>query len=267
VSTGWAVALALVIGVLLVARAGRPVTDDDLRRFSTAHRVHLSEAGRREVATSLRRTRVLRTAGGVAGLVASFAPLPPEWVGGGWWMPLTGYLLGAAAAEAAGLRGGGDQPRVAAVVPRTMGRYLPGWTVVALRVLPVAAVLLPWWWGPSATVRLALPAAAAVLVAAGTELLLRAAVRRPRPASSPDLMTAAEALRSSSLHVLSGAGLAIQLALLSAQAAAVGNVPAVRDGRAAVVWWVLSWLLLGLGWGCWRDLTRPAAPAAAPGPA
>lgn len=255
------VALVVAVGAVLVVRAARQPSRADLDRFATLHGVRLSEVARWEVAAHLRRARVLRAAGAVTGLTAGslYQVLNDgQALGlGGWWLPLVGYMAGAAAAEVRGLRMSPGGPRAAALSPRTLTRYLPGWTILGLRVLPLLPLLVLWRWGSGAPAELVPPAVAALLSAAGTGLLLHAAVRRSRPALSPDLLSAEEALRSSSVHVLSGAGLAAQLVLLSAQLSVVGNLPPIRDGGTGWVWWALSLVLLGLALGCWRDLTHP----------
>jgi hypothetical protein len=181
----------------------------------------------------LRRARVLRTWGAIAGLLApTFArlalgdPVHVAGIGthdmspGELGLVFVGYLLGAVCAEISVSRPLHPSRRSAALLPRELTDYLPRglvWTqrgLAAVCVLGAIAMrLVPY--GPSA----ATPglgsmlgfAALVVAFAAALERLELWIVRRPQPFVSEPLLAADDAIRAQSVHSLAGAGVALLL--------------------------------------------------------
>jgi hypothetical protein len=236
--------LPLVLGPVLVilvpvvlARAYAPVGDELLADWAQAHGVELTPDSRQMVARYLRKSRVLRTWGALAGLLlpslidlalngrlqllgfgtdGSAAPYAGP-IGA-----FIGYLVGALYAEVSLARPVDQARRSASLVPRELGDYLPRRLLRAQRVLGIAAVLgvvilglvpydpreaaEPEW--PSLLTGAAVFAAFSV----GLEALERWLVRRPQPFTSASLLATDDAIRAQSVHSLAGSGLALLFA-------------------------------------------------------
>lgn len=177
----------------------------------------------------LRNARVLRTLGALAGLflpvlVAMALGLPDE--GNLVWV-FVGYLLGALYAELSLVRPLPDGKRAASLVPRALTDYLPRGLRFTQRALGgivtagfVALAFVPFDVPGSMQVRpdlwvLAVGSASGLGLAVGLERLQTWLVRRPQPFTDPTLVAADDAIRSQSVHSLSGSGIAIEFLLLS----------------------------------------------------
>jgi hypothetical protein len=267
----WVVVAALLVTLGLVVRnawAGR-------RRWNPtvwAQEMDLQLTPRNEaiVRSYIARTRLLRSTGALLGL---FAPNfyqafvgdpPPVPVDFGLFDALLGYLLGAVIAELTIKRPKADEPS-ASLIPRELTDYVPPMFVTALRVSAlVALALVPLYRLLPARQRLIdlndfppeiviLPMI--ILVGVGVELLQRYIVARPQPAVDSDLVNADDAIRSASVHALAGAGIALELLLVSAQLinlAVVSNVQLLRWTLPA-----LALLSFGIAIGSWVHLTKP----------
>lgn len=222
------------------------------------------------VRSYIRRTRTLRIAGGLTGLVAPFAysayageppPAPFD------FSPITalaGYLVGGVLAELLVRRAKPKLP-TARLVPRDLRHYLPSFQIIGLRVTAAAALVLYLLYLVVAQ-DLAIDRADAlppptvmvpmiVLILLVVELLQRYIVRRPQPAAQSDLLDADDAVRSASVHALAGAGIALELLIVSVEILGIGVVSDIQ-----VVRWTLPWiavLCLGVSLGSWMDLTQP----------
>jgi hypothetical protein len=95
----------------------------------------------------------------------------------------------------------------------------------------------------------------AVAVTIFVEIVMRKIVRRPQPAVSEELLRVDDAIRSSSIHQLAGAGLALVLGILSARLGDLtphaGRDDDLRDlfgafGMFAGVASIFAWLHLGV---------------------
>jgi hypothetical protein len=151
----------------------------------------------------------------------------------------------------------------AALVPRRLGDYLPARVVTGMRLAALATVaLVPLLaWGPLAApvpVRglvvggrggAMATATLAVAMAAAVELAVRRLVGRPQPAADPEALAVDDALRSTSVHAVAGAGLAIVLLSLSLQVGLVAANLAGGPGRTAVV--ALSWACAAAALAAW----------------
>jgi hypothetical protein len=100
----------------------------------------------------------------------------------------------------------------------------------------------------------AVTSAILLAMALGVELMQRMIVNRPQPALTPDLLQADNAIRSASVHALSGGAVALSLIWLTYQLGALGN------GRGSLMSWllaVLAILSIGLALWSWIDLAHP----------
>jgi hypothetical protein len=223
------VVLAVLVGAAL-ARAYAPFGDEPLRRWAEAHGLELTAENRPVVEGYLRRARIFRTWGAIAGLVAPTViraalgePLHVAGVGADGMSPgelglvFVGYLAGAVCAEVAVSRPFDPARRSAALLPRELTDYLPRrllWLqrgLAAAFVLGTAALpLVPY--GPSSATptwgAVAVVAAIVVAAAAGLERLELWVVRRAQPFVSEPLLAADDAIRAQSVHSLAGAGVA-----------------------------------------------------------
>jgi hypothetical protein len=214
------------------------MSEAQLVHWAQARGLELTPENRPIVARYLRRARVLRICGALAGVLV---PTLVELVwhgelvvlgfhGDGTGAPYAGpmeayigYLLGALAAEVS-LARPRDPRRSASLVPRVLDDYLPRRLLLAQRALSAAVVLgivltglVPYSSAASDPDWSALAGGAAVFggFAVGLELVERWIVRRPQPFTSASLVSADDAIRAQSVHTLAGAGLALLLLGLS----------------------------------------------------
>ena len=260
-----AVAIAcLWLAVAAVLAARRPLDPAELTAWASGHGLgDLPEERREPAERYLRRSRLSRTVGGAVPFLAGTAApmawaavrgLPAPWPLGlfGVRSWLAGYLAGVLVAEYRWARPQPGVVRSAALVPRRLGDYLPARVLRGTRLATLAVVaLVPVIaWGPVAPAPVRelvvggrggalATAAVALAVAAAVELLLRRLVARPQPAADPDALAVDDALRSTSVHAVAGAGLAIVLLCLSLQVGLVAANLGGGPGRTALV--ALSW--------------------------
>jgi hypothetical protein len=210
------------------------------------------------------------------------------------WL-LAGYLVGCVWSEAWLTRLPEGTERAASLTTRRLPDYLAGRLRTAQVVLPalsVALALAAWGSQPSTRARsgstflsanaadlhsIAIAAGlAAPLVMLGIWLLERHIVAKPQPLVDDDLLAADDAVRSSSVHLLSGTGCAIVLLLMATvlgYLAQVATRPAAgAPAFAAFVCFVLalvSWRYYGhRGFRVLRSAGGGAPdPGSSPGPA
>jgi hypothetical protein len=228
-----AIVLAVVIPIELF-RANR-VRGEFVERWARDRGVELTEETRPVVAAYLRRARVMRTWGGVAGAVL---PTLLAWAIDGRFVVLgfgsdgdsaplgygtifVGYLVGVLAAEVTLARPAGAR-RAASLAPRRLEDYLPRRAIVAQRASAAAAALgilavgaAPYRDSVSTPSPLGMAAFAVCVLAlgAGAEAIERWLVRRPQPFTSPELIAADDAIRAQSIQAFAGAALALLLLL------------------------------------------------------
>jgi hypothetical protein len=241
--------------VLVVFLPGFWIGEEAVERWAQSAGLPLTDENRRVVRRYLTWNRRARRAGGLVGFVLSnlylgivdhaFAGFPFPFI-------LGGYLLGAVVAEVVV-----NRPRrrsgAALLVARRLDDYLPGRVLALQRGLPLVAVLLPVAFAlspfpdlvPSPNVEphtlagFAVPAAVAVGTALVIEALQRLIVARRQPIASHNDLAVDDAIRSSSLHVLAGAALAM---LLFAVAVEVASLAAFAEASAWPV--PLAWVPL-----------------------
>ncbi|MGH2726662.1 MAG: hypothetical protein ACRDKS_06770, partial [Actinomycetota bacterium] len=190
--------------------------------------VTITDGNRQMIRRYLLHGRRIRTVGALSGYLGytvyqmSTNNDPPF----GWLTStFAGYMLGAAAAEVWALRPQPGPVRTATLTPRRVTDYLPKYAVAGLRVLPAATLLLTlsWRWIPkrfdlvdTASGRPHLDTVvgwtiASCVLAILVEVTARRIVNRPQAAVSEEIVIADDAIRSTSLHCLAGAGLALLL--------------------------------------------------------
>lgn len=282
------VPLALVTAFGLVH--GFTLPEDYLKRWTKSHGVAITAENERIIRHYLLRGRRFRTVGALAGYIAysiyhavTIDRLPFGWI----TSTFAGYLLGAAAAEVWAARPERGTVRIASLSPRRVTAYLPRTAVVLMRAVPVATIVLAVCW-PIIPVRpeladlpnlgrpnpipiIAWTAASAALWVL-VELTSRRIVNRPQPVESEEFIVVDDAIRSTALHGMVGAGLALMLGALSR---ALGDwTGLVGPGRldgffggvmiVAAVGSILAWLRLGIDqdWIVRRVPSREKVPAA-----
>jgi hypothetical protein len=291
-----AAALVLVVVVpVVVLRAYARIDDEVLTSWGRARGVELTPENRSMVGTYLRRARVLRTWGAVAGALlptlvelashgrvqvlgfgtdGSAAPYSgPVWI-------FIGYLVGALFVEVSLARPVDPMRRSASLVRRELSDYLPLGLLRAQRALALVVVLgvvaigvVPFPENVSTPDALGLVTGGAFFAAfaAGLEALERWLVRRPQPFTDPSLVAADDAIRAQSVNSLAGGGLALLLVGCSGVFAVLtaSDVPVLRWTMwlPALVAFVLSIrACLDIGQHAWhvrRRVSRPerVAPA------
>lgn len=270
----WPLLVGSLLGVAFTARAALAPSAAAMTRFAARYGLVLTPANRPPVAAYLRRAGLLRTLGGWLGLLvpALVTGLTRARVNvGGWELVLFGYLVGATLAEALVARPLPTGERRASLAPRNLAAYLPRWTPAVRWTLVLAAGVLAGWyaaaWRPGAPQDRFGGAVAGFLVcaavAAGSEVLLRAVIRRRQPVAGEDLLAADDAIRRSSLHALAAASMSIQVLLLSAQLNDLGQLAQVRGGSGST-YYLGGLVLLALAVTAWSALRHPAPLRARP---
>jgi hypothetical protein len=272
--------LAIILAIALPVTLWRAYRSDPalVARWAADHGLDLTGESRALVTRYLRRARVYRAWGVVAGALApsvvAFVVDGRVTVLGfgtdGNSAPLAfgaifvGYLAGALCAEVATVRP--RQRPVASLVPRELPSYLPRHVLLAQRaaalaaavgILAVAAVPFPPETANPGTASIALTAVLALAFGAGLEAVERWFVIRPQPFADPALVAADDAMRAQSIRAVAGAGLAILLLLCCGVALVLqaSDVDALQVAMVvpAVACFVGSlFAYAGIGDGDWR---------------
>jgi hypothetical protein len=241
--------------VLVVFLPGFWIGEEAVERWAQSAGLALTDENRRVVRRYLTWNRRARRAGGLAGFILPnlyLGIVDHAFVGFPFPFILGGYLLGAVVAEVVVNRPRG-RSGAALLVARRLDDYLPGRVLALQRGLPVVAVLLPVAFAlspfpdlvpspnvePDTLAGFAVPAAVAVGTAMVLETLQRLIVARRQPIASHNDLAVDDAIRSSSLHVLAGAALAM---LLFAVAVEVTSLAAFAEAAAWPV--PLAWVPL-----------------------
>jgi hypothetical protein len=222
--------LWLVLGVIILASiavmvanyTNGAVSRARLEMFARRQRLTVTVDNGDRVIRYLATTRRWRVAGFIGGLLASQLGTPEGTIIHFNSAALfAGWFLGALVAEVRVEHLGHGSIRAASLRPRRPHRYVrrfvwllvPASAVVALVTGAATAAagatgrVEPDW--TLAGIWLTLAIALAVTV----RLIQLAVLRRPQPAAAPDVIEADDAIRSRSLHVLSGGGAALVLFL------------------------------------------------------
>lgn len=263
--------LFVVVPLAYIAFRGfRRPSEQFMQRWAKAFGVEVTEGNRSVIYAYLLRTKRIRTAGALAGLIFAVAYTVITQTSVSFADPLilaaAGYLLGAVVAEVAAIpRPARPRTPAASLVPRMLNAYFPGYALAALRLIPLVSFgLVPIYAifeeRPYAAVRLgvvgfALIAVASVVVAATAEWAMRKVLRRPQSPQPEEILTADDALRSASVHALGGGAIALTLLLVAYQISTLGGMP--QSGALRWLFFLLSVFCVGLAWGCWVDLGHP----------
>lgn len=249
--------LAVPIGIVALLMVGlrRTTRHEEAEGWAAGHGIRLNDQTRKVVDEYLHRSRKFKLAGAVVGIVLPLGTQLPgaEMIGG--------YLIGAVLAEWKHPRLAGEKQPTASLVPRSVNDYLPSFVVPVLRSSMAGAALLgaAYFWGPERSsvtdlgVGFGAAFAAAMLLPPGIEMLLRKIVGRSQPSGDPQLIAVDDAMRSSSLHAVGGAGLALVMLLLGGMLWAVGltsDLDAIRwilpiTGVAVAILGMVVWFKLG----------------------
>lgn len=244
-----------------------------VRDWARAHALTLTPANQPVVEYYVATAGRLRAVGVIAGVIVPMLAASAFGFGStfgfGHIWALLGYLVGAFVAE---VTLGRPLPagRTASLVPRRLTDYLPRRLLVAQRVLAalcvVTAALVPFGADdesellglPTSSVGLVLVGLGSVAAAVGLEALQRFLVRRPQPFVTPDLLAADDAIRSQSVHSLSGSGIGVLLLVL-------GSLAYAREALlplSLACYFASLFSCLYYGHRAWRV---PRSPVTAPG--
>lgn len=255
---------------LVVARRGFRVDDEYVDRWAGSANVELTEERRPVLRRYLAWSRRSRTAGALAGFLApvvasQIAGTPEDPAGWSVVLMITGYLLGALFAEIVIHRPRPGQ-RIALLVPRRLGDYLPRHVLVLQRVLGILAgsmVVVYALVEPHARLpkipSIAQAAAlglTGVVIAVGIEALERRIVARRQPAATVGDVELDDAMRSSSLHVLAGVGVAL-LVYIAGGLVLLTIASAIPEAVFEVIGIPLTLLLFASALFAWAHLSKP----------
>jgi hypothetical protein len=258
--------LAAVLGLVYCVRAierGR-VSRYRLRAFAKRHRLTITVANGNWVIRYLATTRRWRTAGFLAGLLVSVA-----WALSQGTLQITflalfsGWFVGALVAEIRLARTSFASRRAASLTARVPAMYLPRtawWLVPGLAVGSVAGAVYTWVRVGTPEPTVWLLAGVAVAIAVVVNRVQARVVGRPQAAEAPDVVAADDAIRSRSLHVLTGGGATLVVYCICGQLFAAahlfGEAGSGMQGVAAAG----SLLALVVGWSMATAQWRVARP-------
>src|SRR5215510_845671 len=227
---GIAIIVLGMLAWLVNFAAGEPVSRVRLERFARRQRLVVTAANGNRVIAYLARVRRWRSAGVIAGIVATLVwSLQHSSFTLNTLSMFAGWFAGALVAEVSQARVPIGPRRVTALQPRLPRDYVSrfSWALVpvtaGLSVAIGAVTAVEAWRGlmnPDWTAGLWL--GFALVVAVLVRLTQRHVLNRPQPLDEPDVLAADDAIRSRSLHVLCGGGAALILYCCSGQLAALG---------------------------------------------
>lgn len=273
--SSWYNLLLPMLIALAVASHGLRVDERYVARWASSAGLELTDGTRPVVRRYITGSRRARSVGGVVGFLAPMiyarvaeAALGREVItesdAGGWSLLLmfAGYLLGSVVAELVINRPG---ERQGPLMPgsRRVGEYLSHYLLVIQRSLGIAcaalvgayALLSPFVRTPEPSVGfVAVYGSVGVGVAVVIEALQRVIIGRPRVAEDPDALAVDDAMRSSSVHLVSGAGIAI---LIFIAAVLVSAFLFFMDSPAGVVTFAVMLFLFPLSIFFWLDSGKP----------
>lgn len=264
----------LIAGVLTWSIVKASAGPEEIEAWAKRHGLTLTSATRPMVAGYLVRGRKHRLKGALIGMVVPFG------IGVPGVEMATGYLLGTLLAEFTHRGPAAEGTRSASPTPRTLYDYIPSYVPRLLHGIAAiaGALLLPFYlWGPKVQglttheVGVIVGGIAAVVLPLVIKNLLDRMVARPQPAVSEELVAADDAMRASSMHAVSGAGLSGSLLLLGTFTFTVGVTSALGIVQwlfpaAGAALWVSAlavWLKLGIR-PKWKVRRRPRPARARP---
>lgn len=257
------IALLVLVALAIASRAFR-VDDDYIRRWATSAGLELTNESRPVVRRYLVWSRRSRTAGGLAGVLAPgiYTRITNADSDPGSWpfvLMLVGYLLGALLAEVVVNRPW-RREGTGLADPLPLQEYLPAYVLrlqrglaIVIPVLVIAYALLAPYSG-SSLIHPALVAAFGlygVCIAVFVEWMQRMIVAHPTPAGQGRV---ADAMKSSSVHVVAGAGVAL---LLNTVGPLAGALLTLAGAPGTFVFFGLFFVLFPLSIKIWLDLGKP----------
>jgi hypothetical protein len=258
---------------LVVAGRGFRMNERYVALWADSAGIELTQYTEPPVRRYLAWSRRLRTMGGLVGFLIPFyysEIVNKEHLEGGGWVVtmLIGYFLGALVAEFFT-----DRPEriagTASLLPRRLQDYLAPYVLGLQRGLGVSAALLATIYvvfsdgshDPLPAVQVAAIGIAGVCVAIVVEALQRAVVARRQAAVTEAARELDDAMRSSSLHVLSGAAIGILLNIVGGEVMVLAGLTGDENGSPnGVLGWSLTaiaLLILFSSFAFWLDLARP----------
>jgi hypothetical protein len=261
-----------VLIVLAVASRGFRVDEEYMSRWASSAGIELTEATRPAVRRYLMWSRRLRTMGGLIGFLApviyvqvveGFNAVPDSDTGGTSVMLMfAGYLVGALVAELAI-----NRPRRSSgsVVPggRRLGDYLSRYLMITQRALGILCAVLVAAYvllAPLAGTPDPQPGLVAIFGSAGVGVALvvegfqRLIIGRHRSATTAEELAVDDAMRSSSLHVVAGAGVALLIFFITIL---ITGLLTIVDTPQGLVSFALMLFLFPLSIFFWLDSSKP----------
>jgi hypothetical protein len=189
------------------------------------------------------------------------------WAGAPATFAVLGYFAGAVVAELTWRpdRAEAGEPQAAMAVARDLSAYLPRWVTPLQRVAAAATVLLVpvmvvfHTSGSQNLAGLVTLGLTAVILTVVVELARRRVVGRRQAAMTPEWLAVDDAVRATSVHVLSGVGILLVTLVLSSQLGQFVAEGTVSPSGAVASWVVaLSVVTLVVGICLWLQLMQPS---------
>ncbi|GAA4536672.1 hypothetical protein GCM10023096_87320 [Nonomuraea ferruginea] len=266
---GWSlwIAIFLAIVALLLYRAFRPHRRAQVVEWAAGHGLPATGLDWDQASRYLDRSRCLRTVGfviplflgGTTSIVWALVytqpspPFPFDLLGSPSW--LVGYLLGAVLAEVTWTRP--RTQKAAALVPRRVADYIGRPALVLIRVVGLAtiAVGVIGHWFLAGHLRAGfgfgpVPAVTAAVVLVLMEASLWFIVHRRQPVGSESQMRLDDALRSTAIHRMAGAGLGMMFLFLGYELFSIGGGIEGQALRIILPWAGVACVFVGapLSW-------------------
>jgi hypothetical protein len=257
----------LVLIALAVASRGFNVDEDHVARWADSAGLKLTHETRGRARHYLVWSRRFRTAGGLGGFVTGVAfdlevTAQRDLGSSSVLMMFVGYLLGALFAELV-INRPGPRPGPTVPGPRRLGDYLSRYLLMMQRGSAILfAVLVAAYALLAPNARVAVPDTASiasfglggVCLAAVIEALQRLIIGRRQTATSVEDLAVDDALRSSSAHLVAGAGIAL---LIFFAAGLITALLTIVDTPAGVFSFVVILFLFPFSIAFWLDSGKP----------
>lgn len=260
VAVGWALVAAALIA-LLTRRAHKPA---EVKDWARSYGVRLTDRSWPLVRYYVQLAITCRAVGAVGAIYVGYlfdrALGVDSSSGAGWWTwVIGGWAVGAVWAQHQ-VAPSPATPAVASLTPRNLADYLPAglrwapaaalglvvWSTLVIRGVAVAdeptTHQLPSWWSLGGRLMVA------ALVAGAVALAEHRIVGRRQPVLGADLLAADDAIRTSAIHQVAGAGTAVICTLGLANIAMVTAIPLVDFPPALAFLPVPLFLLTVASW-------------------
>jgi hypothetical protein len=263
-------AFCVVVAIAAIWISRRTQAEDaELGRWTDATGVGLTPESSLVVQRYLFLSRRCRRVGALVGFLSPwlYSSISGRSIDEGGWalsLMLVGYLLGALAAEVVVHRA--QEPGTTAVMqPRRLVDYLPVRLLTLQRALGVLApaMILPYAFvQPGADIDLpgvgtiALFGLGGAAIAVIAEVIERRIVARRQSLADIHDVEVDDALRSTSIHVVAGAGLAL-LIQFAGPLVAITLAAAIPGEAGGIVAGVMLVLLMLLSLACWINVAHP----------